>query len=252
TNGLHFLYTAPMIVGVSRGFTYDGKSAGVAERIDIVSNAMTATGIAGAATANAVRGYEDTAIEQRLLGIPTDGGTPAYMSAAASAGVATIVSTDPRYGGVAIVPKSSIPFAGRDRIGWWQIDPVTGNLVGRMDDGAGQALGEYVTQMNDTMSMYSAISFYADMLRCQVVGMTGPLRGESGGSAAFTYYSCIKSAACSFLTGFAAGELYAREDADLQALAYNLLDLSFDTHMGVSKGSWSPPGAWCSAYAPSP
>ena len=213
---------------------------------------MAAAGTADAATVNAVRGYEDTVMEQQLLGIPTDGGTPAYMKTVANAGIPTSVSTDPKYGGLAIVPQNPVAFSGSNRMGWWQIDPATGNLVGRMDDGAGQALSEYVTQMNDAMSMYSAISFYADMLRCQVVGMTAPLRGESGGDAAMTYMNCMKGAACSFLTGFAAGELYARQDADLQALAYNLLDLSFDTPLGPSKGSWAPPGVWCSKFAPGP
>jgi transglutaminase-like putative cysteine protease/predicted small secreted protein len=250
TSGLHFLYDRPVIVMVARGFSFDGAKPSVIERFDIVSNTMAAAGSDVAPTANAIRGYEDTAVEQTLLGVTTDGGTPAYMRAAAAAGVPTSVANDPRYGGVAIVTQRAVTFDGRPRTGWWQIDPVTGNLVGRMDDGAGQALSEYVTQMNDTMSMYSAISFYADMLRCQAFGITAPLRGESGPAGALGYLNCMKGAACSFLEGFAAGELYARQDADLQALAYNILDLSFDTHLGVSKTSWTPPGVWCSTYSP--
>jgi hypothetical protein len=46
-------------------------------------------------------------------------------------------------GHVLIVPERSIELAGRQLYGWWRIDPVTGQALGVMDSGRGQAMVEY-------------------------------------------------------------------------------------------------------------
>jgi hypothetical protein len=36
---------------------------------------------------------------------------------------------------VVIVPAQPVPMAGRDRLGWWRVDLVTGVTADTMDDG---------------------------------------------------------------------------------------------------------------------
>ncbi len=42
-----------------------------------------------------------------------------------------------------IVPPRPVQLAGRDRLGWWERDPLTGRMIGVMDDGLHQAMTEY-------------------------------------------------------------------------------------------------------------
>lgn len=251
-DGVRFFFDRPQIALVERSLARDGNALRVGERFDIVENGMTvdaATPESGA-TANMKRGFFDTLAEQHVLPGATKENTIALWSALGRAPT-RVVTNDATYGAVAIVPAKPVAIDGRDRMGWWQIDPAHANLVGRMEGGAGQAMSEYVTTLNDASSYWTAISFYADVLRCTAVGVTSPLRGEHGDAAANTYWQCMSNAACGALEATAMGELYTREDADLRALAYNILDLSFDTHAGASKDSWSPPGVLCNQLFPS-
>lgn len=251
---VHFFFDRPEIAMVERALVGSGKDIRVQERFDIVDNGMMADGTDGAAAAeaNLRRGFFDTLAEQNVLPGASNNNTIALWQALAAQHTPThVVTNDPTYGPAAIVPTKSVALDGRETMGWWQIDPHQGNLVGRMQGGAGQAFSEYVTTLNDASSYWTAISFYADVLRCATVGITSPLRGESGDAAAATYWQCMSNAACGALEAIVMGELYTKEDADLRALAYNILDLSFDTHAGVSKDSWSPPGVLCNQLFPS-
>ncbi|MCB1844781.1 MAG: hypothetical protein KDI09_17595, partial [Halioglobus sp.] len=42
-----------------------------------------------------------------------------------------------------IVPPVAVPLAGRARFGWWEREPVSGRVVGVMDDGLNQAMADY-------------------------------------------------------------------------------------------------------------
>ncbi|WP_119680616.1 transglutaminase domain-containing protein [Indioceanicola profundi] len=46
-----------------------------------------------------------------------------------------------------VIPKQAVELGGRARYGWWDIDPVSGRMIGVMDDGLHQALVDHsITQ----------------------------------------------------------------------------------------------------------
>jgi hypothetical protein len=86
-------------------------------------------------------------------GPPPSVGVSAVFEAADAAGIPTLVlrdgipgsmSLEPgtrvpieealRAGDVVIIPAQPVPVAGRERLGWWSVDPVTGSTADRMDD----------------------------------------------------------------------------------------------------------------------
>ena len=46
-------------------------------------------------------------------------------------------------GQIVIIPERTVQLGGRDRIGWWLVDPVTGQTRDQMDDGRGSTMTEY-------------------------------------------------------------------------------------------------------------
>lgn len=241
-----FFFDRPMIAFAEHGLRADGDKIAAYTRFDIVENTMAADGT-DAARANMQRGFYDTVAEQHVLTQPSRLNTLAIFDQVGSgAGAVRVVQNDPVMGQVAIAPQAPVSIDGEAVTGWWQIDAASGSLVGRVQGGAGQAMSEYVTQLNDASSMWTAISFYADVMRCIAVGVTAPLSGLQGDAAQTAVMDCFANAACSALESIAMGEVYTHADADLQALAYNILDLSFNTHIqGGSKDSWSPWGVAC-------
>jgi transglutaminase-like putative cysteine protease len=252
TGGVRFFFDRPLIALEHRGFTLDGgKQTGV-DQFDIVDNAMDAEGTAATpgARANLTRGYVETFAEQHLFSAPNDGGTIALMEAARHDGVPLAVLNGPQYGGTAVAPQKPVTLGGRARTGWWQIDPATGNAVGRMGPaGAGQELAEYaIARANDWSTLYSMIQFYGDFFRCIAGAVEAPLSGDLGTQEGFK--QCAASAICSYMDGVGSG--YVLGDAgftDLEALLYNILDLSIPG----TKDSLPPTGgAICSGLFHSP
>lgn len=249
---LHFFFDRPQIVMMHRALAMrDGKISGI-EQFDIVENGMAATGADAQAAikANFVRGYVDTSIEQHLLAAPGDGGTIALFAAAKHAGIAATVSTDPKFGGIAIVPAAPVALEGHDRVGWWQVEPASGNLVGRMDDGAGQELVEYaIARANDWSTLYSMMQFYGDFFRCIASAVEAPLAGAGGTQAQASFKQCAGAALCNYLEALGSGEAFSRLDSDTLALIYNIMDLS----VPGSKDSWPGTlGAVCSQHFSNP
>lgn len=237
TRGVHFFFDRPQIVMMHRALAQNGGKVYGIEQFDIVDNGMAATGSdpALAIRSNLTRGYLDTQLEQHLLAAKSDGGTIALFAAAKRSGVAQEVSTDPKYGGTAVVLSRPVDLAGRARIGWWQVDPSTGNLVGRMDDGAGQELVEYaIARANDWSTLYSMLQFYGDFFRCIAGEVEAPLEGMNEGQAQEWFKQCAGAALCSYLEALTMGEGFSRIDNDTLALIYNIMDLSIPG----SKDSW--------------
>jgi len=67
-----------------------------------------------------------------------------------------------------IVPISAVKLAGRDRWGWWELDPGSGAVTGVMESGQHQALAEYSIDMN-TIGLNEDTGF---VLGCIVGGVT--------------------------------------------------------------------------------
>jgi hypothetical protein len=250
---LHFFFDRPQIVMMHRALALeDGKLTGI-EQFDIVDNGMVAVGSdpQAAVNANFVRGYLDTSLEQHLLAAQSDGGTIALFDAAKRAGVGGAVSTDPRFGGTAIVPQRPVQLDGRDRTGWWQVDPSSGNLVGRMDQGAGQELVEYaIARANDWSTLYSMLQFYGDFFRCIAGAVEAPLAGHGGAQNQEWFKQCAGAALCSYMEAMGVGFGFgAADDADVEALIYNIMDLS----VPGAKDSWPGTlGAVCGKQFTSP
>lgn len=130
---------------------------------DIVDNTMApaAGNSQQSARANLTRGYADTEIEHDVSGSGGPNGTIAIFEAAKASGVTPVVligsgdvpqelrplarGIDATFvsGNVAIAPNKDVSLGGRAAYGWWDIDPATGNAVGRVTGGAGQDLSDY-------------------------------------------------------------------------------------------------------------
>ncbi len=64
-------------------------------------------------------------------------------------------------GDVVIVPAEPVKLAGRERVGWWRIDPRTGVTTDVMDDGTGQSMGEYVVIVDEDLGTLICHGLYA-------------------------------------------------------------------------------------------
>ena len=246
-----FFFDRPLLALEHRGFSVTGGRPSGVDQFDIVDNSMDAAAPSptSAARVNFTRGYVDTFVEQHLFAAPNDGGTIAVMDAAQHDGVPIAVLNGPQYGGVAIAPQKTVSVGGVMRIGWWQVDPATGNLVGRMGPGAGQELAEYaIARANDWSTLYSMIQFYGDFFRCIAGAVEAPLSGDLGTQEGFK--QCAASAICGYMDGVGSG--YVLGDAgftDAEALLYNILDISIPG----TKDSLPPTGgAICSGLFHSP
>ena len=254
SGGARFFFDRPMIALEHHGFDLrEGRFSSV-QSFDVVENSMTATGTqpAQAIRANFTRGYADEYAEQHLWSSPNDGGTIAVFAQARKDGVPLQVLDGERYGGMALAPVKPVEVDGVARVGWWQIDSVNGNLIGRMGpDGAGQELAEYaIARANDWSTLYAMIQFYGDFFRCIAGAVEAPLSGLQGAAAQNWFKQCAGAAICSYLDGVGSGEALGRAGVeDVEILLYNILDLS----VPGSKDSWPPSGgAVCSGLFKSP
>jgi hypothetical protein len=244
---VRFFFDRPQIAMVHRGFTDDGKArVGVLE-FDIVENGMAAAGTGGAASihANAVRGYVDTSVERHIFGFEAPRNTIALFDAAHKSNLATTVTA--HGAGVRIAPASGVVLADATVTGWWDLDPQSGNLIGRMQGGAGQAMVEYaIDRVNDWSSLVAIMQFYGDFFRCIAMGVEAPLAGQY---AQAQFNNCALGALCNLAESTAVGEGFSRCEvcSNIDALIYNFLD--YGTYgKSSSPGSF---GAACGALFPS-
>jgi hypothetical protein len=105
-------------------------------------------------------------------------------------------------GVVAIGPERPVTVAGRERMGWWLFDPVTGHVTDRLDDGRGIAMVENI------LTRYAAFLArhpYLKLGLCialTVKAIVGMFEGMSGGNpakfvlAVVGYGGKLRSIAC--------------------------------------------------------
>ena len=74
-----------------------------------------------------------------------------------------------------IVPQKPTKLAGRERWGWWEVDPATGAVIGVMDDGQHQASTNYTLSL-ERVSLDDRMGFAIGA----IVGATGTLFTISG------------------------------------------------------------------------
>jgi hypothetical protein len=81
-------------------------------------------------------------------GVPTlvlDGAIPDELAFDASS--TRLIEEALAKGDVVIVPAAAVSLAGREHLGWWRVDPVTGTTSDMMDDGTASAFVERIGQM---------------------------------------------------------------------------------------------------------
>jgi hypothetical protein len=54
-------------------------------------------------------------------------------------------------GDVVVIPAEPATLGGAKRVGWWAIDPASGETTDSMDDGFGTAVAEYETTVQTTL-----------------------------------------------------------------------------------------------------
>jgi hypothetical protein len=91
---------------------------------------------------------------------------PAWARVGLSNDVRARISEDLAAGYVIVAPSRPLGAAGEALVGWWQIDPETGQLLGRGDQGWGQALPEYamvleLTAKSIIIGMHTAFCLHA-------------------------------------------------------------------------------------------
>ncbi len=160
TPAVRFAFDRPDVVMLANGFERAGNAVRGITSFDIVDNGLHALADdpQAARLANVKRGMLDTYVEQHVLGFmrtPIVGAPQAFAEAKRSGvdpvfvdGGAPLPADVPArsleplretvaQGEIAIALRAPVSLAGTAHYAWWAIDPLSGNTVGRMDDGSG-------------------------------------------------------------------------------------------------------------------
>jgi hypothetical protein len=96
------------------------------------------------------------------------------------------VEQDLAAGSMVLVPEKPVQLGSRPVSGWWRIDPGSGQVLGMMESGEGQAVNEY-TMLNAVL--ISSLAGFAQYSNC----------AGSGGNSGAKTFGC---ALCGVLVGF--------------------------------------------------
>jgi hypothetical protein len=75
-----------------------------------------------------------------------------------------------------VVPVRPVPLDGGQQVAWWRFEPASGQLIGVMPGGRGQALGEYTEAAVISVSEieclrdFSRTNEFADFVGCSLTG----------------------------------------------------------------------------------
>jgi hypothetical protein len=120
----------------------------------------------------------DAGVPLVLLRGPTDLRTLATISAPASVKAelwATLATGD-----IVVVPAKPVVLDGQEQVAWWRVEPTSGEVIGVMPGGRGQAMTEYTVEDAWGAASY-AMCFY-------------DAKRGSGAQGAVIFVSCLASA----------------------------------------------------------
>ncbi len=193
---LSWTYARPMVAFLRHAYSQRKDGLHYIQLFDIVDNSLVATAAGKvAATENVERGLMDTSVEGTLLTGPgTHLDTSSVFAAAKNAGVATVVLPQGD-GTTRLAPASPVTIDGATAYGWLEIDPASGNAVGRMSSGAGQAATEQAI-LEKYVGKYSDIKGLARCLNCYFSAGAGEMAGDAGAHMKFS--ACVVDAICQY------------------------------------------------------
>lgn len=212
---LAWIYDHPLIAFYRQGFDRRAGGLRLVQSFDIVDNAVLAiSGGKLAGAPNAERGLMDTSVEGTLLsgpGIHVD--TAAFFAAAKSQTLGVIGPSDVTSAPVAardaltasldattvaIAPPSSAAIDGVATYGWLEVDTKTGNTVGRMESGAGQAMVDRAI-LEKTLEKYSTIKAIGRCLNCLFSADAAALDNAPNPKA---FGTCMANALCQYAVDY--------------------------------------------------
>ena len=107
-------------------------------------------------------------------------------------------------GYIVVAPPKPILMNGEPSTGWWRIDPRSGTTIGMSGSGSGQAMTQYVRNVNMALQLKAAIKIHAGIMRCMAAAITSPLRGNRPQNDRTTL-RCIWVTVCSNVQRIAKG-----------------------------------------------
>jgi hypothetical protein len=258
-NHTQFYFDRPLIAFVHHVIARTGARITARHDFDVVESAMDADGATAAVTIhdNIVRGVIDDAIEAHVT-IPNEAITTRTLLAAAPASGVSIVALQPSASasslpiaarsaaaaslerGAIVATAGTVSIGGEPHVGWWEVDPTTGSTIGRLESGAGQALGEYLPTTSVALKAATIADIVGGFDRCMFDDASAVLAGGGGSGGVEAAADCGKEVACEFAVGQAigqAGSLFdLGADEELNELIDQLLDLDNDL-WGASKAA---------------
>jgi len=265
--GLSWTFDHPLIALYRQGFDLNGNDLRFVQSFDIVDDALTAmNGGSVAGAANVERGLMDTSVEGTLISGPGTHLDTAGVFAAARASGAGIgvlaagdVATAPAAARdvlasslagttVALAPKNAVAIEGIPAYGWLEVDAATGNALGRMASGAGQAMVER-SILEKAVEKYSAIKAIGRCVNCFFSGFSEALGGSKQHGQHFG--QCLANALCQYAVDFAF-DFMAVHGFELDGTGFGLVTGPYSDIVAEIIGN-GPSGAICNGVgAPNP
>ncbi len=260
---LTFAYDHPAVAFYRQGFDQRGDVVGAVQAFDIVDDSLIAlSGGKIANDANVERGFMDTSAEGALISGPgTRLDTASVFAAARQAGqsigvvgAADIAATPPSAHDalssslsattVAVAPASAVTLGGIPAYGWVETDLATGNTIGRMETGAGQAAAEEGV-LHKFIGNYTYIKGFARCLNCiwswaaaDVSSHASMVKSDSDEA------QCMANAVCQFAVDYAF-DLFYVHGFEMEGTAFSTLTGPYLDLVGELLGN-GPTGAVCS------
>ena len=98
-------------------------------------------------------------------------------------------------GFVVVAPEKVVFINSKPVVIWWRIDPRTGDTLIIGERGWGQAMVEYVEEVNIVLQMKGIVGFYSNLLKCVFISSASFLTGSKADRNLF--YRCVLNLICS-------------------------------------------------------